>query len=133
MTLFQIVGLYSALYILLFIYLTIRVIQLRLKGSVSIGDQGDEVLARRVRAHGNFAECTPFMMFGLFAIAMLGGAPIVLHMLGGSFLVGRLLHARGMVASPVNKPRQVGMLLSLISLLFVALYLIYLMVMHSPV
>lgn len=128
MTLFEIVCLYGALYILLLVYLTLRVIKIRFGNMISMGDGGRDDLAKRIRAHGNFVESAPFMLLALIGIAALNGLPIMLHILGAAFLIGRILHAVGMVGSPANKPRQVGMVLSLTCLLVSALYMLYLII-----
>ena len=133
MTAFQIVGLYAALYILFCVFLTVRVIQIRFGKRISIGDGGNEVLAKRVRAHGNFVESAPFMIVALIAAANLNAAPIALHAFGAIFLIGRVLHSIGMVGSPANLPRQIGMVLSLLSLTGAALYILYLILLHGPV
>lgn len=133
MTLFQIVGLYTALYILLGVFLTARVIQIRFGNMISIGDGGNEVLAKRMRAHGNFIESAPFMMVALIVSASLNASPIALHAFGAVFLIGRVLHSIGMVGSPANWQRQVGMVLSLLSLTCAALYILYLIVLQGPI
>lgn len=133
MTAFQIVGLYAALYILLGVFLTVRVIQIRFGNVISIGDGGNETLAKRMRAHGNFIESAPFMLIALIVSANLNAAPIALHAFGAVFLIGRILHSIGMVGKPANLPRQIGMVLSLLSLIGVALYILYLILLHGPV
>lgn len=44
---------------LLFVVLSIRVIQARQSSSVSLGDGGDKILMRRMRGHANFCEYAP--------------------------------------------------------------------------
>lgn len=126
MTTFEIVWLYGALYILMLVYLTIRVIKIRFGNMISMGDGGRDDLAKRIRAHGNFIESAPFMIVALIGMAHLNALPFAIHIFGGAFLIGRILHAIGMVGSPANLPRQIGMVLSLTSLGLAALYILYL-------
>lgn len=126
MTTFEIVWLYGALYLLMLVYLIFGVIRIRFGNKISIGDGGRDDLAKRIRAHGNFVETTPFMMLALIGLAMLNASPIIIHLFGAVFLIGRILHAVGMVGSAVNKPRQIGMLLTLLCFTLVALYILFL-------
>ena len=114
MTLFQIVAFYIALHCLMAPLLMFRVGQVRIKEKISIGDNGNPALLARVRAHGNYIENTPIALIGLIALAMLGALPIVLHIFGAAFLIGRIFHAMGMAGPGANgKPRFYGMMLTL--------------------
>lgn len=127
MTTFQIVALYVALNLLLAIVLMMRVGGQRMNKKVSIGDGGDDGLLARIRAHGNFTENAPLALIGLFALAMMNANPIALHIFGGGFILGRLLHAHGMDQKGANgKGRGIGMMLTMLALVGPALYLLYL-------
>ncbi len=83
---------------------------------VAFGDGGDEVLRRRIRAFGNFAEYAPM---GLVLLALLetGGAPASWTWAAGvSLLVGRIAHATGMLTSTRPTLRVVGMTLTYVAL-----------------
>ncbi|SMF74836.1 hypothetical protein SAMN06265365_13148 [Tistlia consotensis] len=93
MTAPTIVPVYAALLGLLLLALSINVIRLRRRLRVSLGDGGDARLARPVRAQGNFVDYVPMVLL-LLLLAELGGGPAwLLHLLAGSLLLGRLLHA----------------------------------------
>ncbi|WP_409432184.1 MAPEG family protein [Litorimonas sp. RW-G-Af-16] len=127
MTLFQIVALYVALNLILAIILTLRVGLVRVKGRISLGDGGDQTLLSRIRAHGNFTESAPLALIGLMALAMMGASPLLLHIFGAGFLLGRVLHALGMAGkNAVGPTRAPGMMLTLAALLGTALTLLYL-------
>ncbi len=83
--------LYAGLLSLLFLVLSLRVVALRGHGA-SFGDGGNPVLLRRIRAHGNFSEYVPFilLMMGFLEMSHLSG--LIVHMLGVTLLVARLLH-----------------------------------------
>lgn len=126
MTLFQIVALYVAINLILLVILTIRVGQKRVSGKVSLGDGGDAGLLARVRTHGNFTENAPYALIGLFALAMLSASPVMLHVFGVAFTLGRIAHAHGMAQAGANgKGRMIGALLSMLTFLGMAGCLLY--------
>lgn len=95
---------------LLFLVLSVRVIFARRRLGVGFGAVQDSDLERRVRVHANFAEYVPLTLL-LIALAEFRGAPpVVIHVLGGLLLAGRLCHAVG-VSRPGtdNLGRIVGM------------------------
>lgn len=125
MTLFQIVALYAALNLLLAPLLMVRVGGQRLKSKVDLGDGGDDFLLRRIRAHGNYIENAPLALIGLFALAFMSAAPLVLHIFGAGFFIGRVFHAMGM-AQVFGQGRLIGTLLTLLTYVGTALTLLYL-------
>ena len=82
------------------------------------GHGEDEKLRRRIRAFGNFIEYTPIALI-LFALTEYQGAAYSLMLwLGGAFVIGRLLHALGMLLSPrFPLPRVIGMFATYAALL----------------
>lgn len=117
-----ITPIYASLVALLFVLLSLRVIAVRRRSRVPLGDGGDPILLRRLRAHGNFAEYAPLVIV-LMALAELQGAvAIVLHMIGGLLLGGRLVHAFGVSQEPENyRLRVIGMALTFTALIMGAL------------
>ena len=87
-----ITPLYAGALAILFLALSFRVVQLRMRG-VSLGDGGDQELLRRIRGHGNFPEYVPLILL-MLAMLETGGVtpPWLLHLLGATLLVARLLH-----------------------------------------
>jgi len=125
MTLFQIVALYIALNLILAPLLMFRVGQIRLGKKINLGDGGDALMLSRIRAHGNFTENAPLALLGLIGLAMLNAHPIALHIFGAAFFIGRILHAMGMAGS-FGQGRLVGTLLTLLTFLGQAAYLLFL-------
>ena len=125
MTLFQIVALYIALNLILAPLLMFRVGQVRLGKKINLGDGGDDLMLSRIRAHGNFTENAPLALLGLIGLAMLNAHPIALHIFGAAFFIGRILHAMGMAGS-FGQGRLVGTLLTLLTFLGQAIYLLFL-------
>jgi uncharacterized membrane protein YecN with MAPEG domain len=83
--------LYAGLLSFLFMLLSLRVVALRGHGA-SLGDGGNPILLRRIRAHGNFSEYVPFIlvMMGFLETSHLPG--VLVHILGVTLLIARLLH-----------------------------------------
>lgn len=48
-----------------------------------------------VRAHGNAVEWTPLLLVLLLVVELAGGDARLLHVAGGTLLLGRVLHAVG--------------------------------------
>ncbi len=127
MTLFQIVALYVALNLILLPILMLRVGNVRIKEKVSLGDGGSAALLARIRAHANFTETAPFALVGLISLASLSANPIALHVFGAAFTIGRVAHAHGMAGKGANGGgRTIGAVLSLLTFLGMAAYLLYL-------
>jgi uncharacterized membrane protein YecN with MAPEG domain len=81
---------------LLNLWLSMRVGRVRTKEKVFVGDGGNELVTRRMRAHSNFVENTAFVLI-LLALVELGmGSSMWLWGAGALYLVGRILHALGM-------------------------------------
>lgn len=82
---------YAGLLALWFLVLGARVIQGRWAGP-SLGDGGDPRMLRLIRGHANFAEYVPLIVV-MMGLLELGHTSIyLLHALGITLLVGRLLH-----------------------------------------
>jgi len=127
MTLFEIVGLYVALNAILFVWLTLRVVAVRRREKISLGDNEDSNLRKRIRSQANFTETAPIALIGLLALAALGAANWALHFFGAALTIGRGLHGYGMMGkNAVGPGRPLGMLMTLLVVLGQALYLAYL-------
>ena len=70
---------------------------------------------RRIRAHANFMETVPFAVILLWFGEMYVLAPEVVHTLGIALVIGRVLHAYGMlfVKHSTNRFRQTGMAITM--------------------
>lgn len=121
---------YAALLGLLFIALSVNVIRNRVRVQAALGDKGDEGLQRAIRAHGNFAEYTPFALLLLSLLAACGAAAWLLHGLAACLCVGRIAHAYSITRHEREKGsiryRQLGMALSFSCIGISAAYLLIL-------
>lgn len=88
--------LYGGLSALLLLALGFNVSRLRGAARAGPGAVPPE-LVRPVRAHGNAAEWMPVGLLLLLALELSGGpSRFALHLLGGGFLLARVLHAAGL-------------------------------------
>ncbi len=113
----RIVPVYAALFAVLFVLLSARVIRTRAAEQIGLGIGRHRLLERRVRVHANFAEYVPFTLL-LLAMAEIRGAPeYALHLLCLGLVVGRVAHAWGVASEPeVPRSRVVGMACTLTAL-----------------
>jgi len=118
----NITPLYAGLIALLFILLSFRVIGARRQVNIPLGDGGDRLLLRRLRAHGNLAEYAP-MIIVLMALGELQGVSgLLLHAIGACLLGGRLIHAYGVSREPETYVLRVtGMVLTITAMMMAAL------------
>lgn len=93
--------------------LSALVIVQRVRSKVEFLDGGDPTLLRRVRAHGNFSETAPMALLLMLLLELGGVASAWLVMLGTALLLGRLLHAAGLLGWGGRRARLLGMTLTL--------------------
>jgi uncharacterized membrane protein YecN with MAPEG domain len=103
-----ITALYGALNAILNILLAARISPARGKYGVSMGTGDSKELLAMVRAHGNNAEFMPLGVLMILIAELGGGSNLWLHVLGGSLLLSRILHAIGMPMRAPNPFRFVG-------------------------
>ncbi len=108
--------LYVALGASLLLLLTIWVIAHRRDRKIGLGDGGDPLLLRRMRAHGNAVETLPIGLLMLVVLELSGGSAVLLHGFGATLIIGRALHAWGLLGSAgVSFGRMVGMLMTMLN------------------
>ena len=86
---------YTALFLLLFIALSVRTILMRRKHRIAVGTDACQPLLRAVRAHGNFAEYVPLTLLAVGMWETRGGPAGLIHLACLVLLAGRLSHAVG--------------------------------------
>lgn len=84
--------LFAAIFGVLHVVFTLRVGAYRFSSKISLGDGGDKVLLKRVRAHANFVETVPMGLLLLVLNELNGLAENTLLILGSVFLLSRLIH-----------------------------------------
>lgn len=115
---------------LLNLWLSIRVGTIRNKVGVSIGDGGNEMLIRRMRAHSNFVEYAPFFLILLGLIELADGPKSWLWGFAVAFIIGRILHPFGMDRPFPNRFRLGGIILSNLALIGLAFYALAIPYLH---
>lgn len=118
---------------ILHVWLSLRVSRLRGPLKVNFGDGGHEVLARRIRAHGNFAENVPIMLVLVGFIELATGGNLWLWGAAILFILARIAHAFGMDRPGANLLRVGGVGISWAVLLGLGLYAIVLAYQSPPI
>jgi uncharacterized protein len=118
-----ITSLFAALLALMLFTLTMTVIVTRMTTKTDLGDGDNPLMSRRIRAHGNFVEYVPMGLILLGLNEVSGASAIWLWTIGALLLVGRILHAAGMIFT-ISPSRVIGMMLTNWSLLIGAVLLL---------
>lgn len=122
----RITGIYAALCALLIIILAVRVMLRRREKRIGIEDGGDHELRKRIRVHANAVEYVPIALILLLVVELNQTQPMLIHAFGIALIVGRVLHAFGLSkTSKVSFGRAVGMLLSLLTIVGMAVFLLW--------
>ncbi len=113
-------SLYAAMLALLIVWLSLRVIKLRRINKVRFGDGGNTALQAAIRAQGNAIEYIPISLILLILLELSGAHSALIHLGGIAVLVGRLIHARGLLVESIPY-RVLGMQLTIFTLIGLAL------------
>ena len=107
------------------LWLSIRVGRVRVSQKVNVGDGGNEMVIRRMRAHSNFIENTPLVLILIAALELAGWGQIWLLAVGVTYMVARLAHGFGMDGGALGKGRMIGTIVTLLTQLGLAGFAIY--------
>ena len=118
---------------ILHVWLSLRVSRLRRPLKIGVGDGGNEVLLRRIRAHGNFAETVPLFLILLGLLEFATGGSLWLWGAAIAFILARLLHVFGMDRPGANWMRVSGVSISWAMLLGLGLYAIAIAYQSPPI
>jgi uncharacterized membrane protein YecN with MAPEG domain len=118
--------LYAALLALWLIVLSVRVMSQRGRTKVSLGDGDDPALRRAIRGHANFIEYVPLALLLLLILELSHFSIYVVHVLGATLLVARLLHGYALSFTAEWKfGRAVGAALTFVVLIVEAVLCLY--------
>jgi len=106
------------------LWLAVRIVAVRVKAKVLVGDGGNTLLTARMRAQLNFVEYTPFVLILMGLIEFAEGTSKWLWGAGILYILGRILHPFGLDKGTANALRGVGMATSFLVLLGLAGYAI---------
>ena len=99
------------------VWLMLRVGAVRRAEKISVGDEDNEALIRRMRAQANFVENAPFVLILIGAIELAGRGEPWLAWVAGLFIFARVAHAFGMDGGSLQIGRMIGTIVSLLTLL----------------
>jgi uncharacterized membrane protein YecN with MAPEG domain len=117
--------LFTIIFIIFYLILTIITIRARKSTKVAYGDDGNKELIKAVRAHGNFFEFTVFFIISSFLLEILDAGQIYVLLVNTVFLLGRISHAYSMLKEKLLF-RMIGMILTLVCYTINCIYLLYL-------
>lgn len=100
------------------LWLALRIVRMRVRDEVLIGDGGDDLLAGRMRAHANLVEYAPFVLVLLALIELARGSGVALGLTAVIFVIARIAHPIGMDLRRSNLPRAGGAILTWLVLAF---------------
>jgi uncharacterized membrane protein YecN with MAPEG domain len=119
-------ALWTGLCLILLLVLSVLVTRQRRRHRVEVGDGGVPALNQAIRAFGNAAEHIPAALVGLGLLALVGAPPLLIHPIGATLFVGRLLHGFGLSRSTdATWPRAAGALATWISYVAAAAALLF--------
>ncbi|WP_262689701.1 MAPEG family protein [Kordiimonas aestuarii] len=114
--------LYAGLYGLLMVFLSIRVSFSRARLDVEFGDGGNPGLQTKVRVFGNFTEYVPMMLVLFLVLELAHTRAVLLHAIGVSLLLVRILHAVSLKVDAKPVPwRRMGRFVSALGTLLILL------------
>jgi uncharacterized membrane protein YecN with MAPEG domain len=101
-----------------------NVIKVRRKYKISVGDGGNTELEVAMSAHSNAIESIPIALILLFALEFNSASILLVHFMGIIFMLGRIIHARNLLADNLNG-RVLGMKITIYSILVLAVLNIF--------
>tara|TARA_R110000782_G_scaffold60943_2_gene125771 strand:- start:12 stop:413 length:402 start_codon:yes stop_codon:yes gene_type:complete len=125
MSAIQAAGLWAGVLILILLALSGLVVRRRQRHQIAFGDAGNVEMTAAARAFGNASEYIPAGLIALVLLALIGAPAVLIHAIGVTLVVGRLVHALGLVLQTgPSLGRVLGMLMTWIALLVGAVSLI---------
>jgi uncharacterized membrane protein YecN with MAPEG domain len=122
----MVTALYAGLLAIWLVILSIAVIRRRGAGRISLGDGGNADMLRAIRGQANFVEYVPLAVLMMLVLEMGHFSIYVLHALGITLLVARLLHGYALsFTARFQFGRVAGAALTFLVLLIEAVLCIY--------
>jgi uncharacterized membrane protein YecN with MAPEG domain len=117
--------LFTIIFIIFYLILTIITIKERRSSKVAYGDDNNKKLIKAIRAHANFFEFTVFFIISSFLLEILDANQIYVLFVNIVFLLGRIFHAYSMLKEKILF-RVIGMMATLNIYALNCIYLLYL-------
>jgi uncharacterized membrane protein YecN with MAPEG domain len=121
--------LFTIIFIIFYLILTIITINVRKSSKVAYGDDNNKKLIKAIRAHANFFEFTVFFIISSFILEILDANQIYVLFVNIVFLLGRISHAYSMLKEKILF-RVIGMMATLNIYALNCIYLLYLYVQY---
>ena len=121
--------LFTIIFIIFYLILTIITINVRKSSKVAYGDDNNKKLIKAIRAHANFFEFTVFFIISSFLLEILDANQIYVLFVNIVFLLGRISHAYSMLKEKILF-RVIGMMATLNIYALNCIYLLYLYVQY---
>jgi len=121
--------LFTIIFIIFYLVLTIITIKARRSARVEYGDGFNKELTKAIRAHGNFFEFTVFFIISSFLLEILDAGQIYVLFVNIVFLIARISHAYSMLKEKILF-RVIGMMATLICYAINCIYLLYLYIQY---
>ena len=102
-------------------WLAMRCGRVRSAQKISIGDGGNDLLSRRMRAQLNFAENTPWVLALVGLLELAGKGPAWLPWVAAIYILGRVAHGLGMDGTSFEVGRGIGTATTMLSQLGLAI------------
>ena len=99
---------YASLSAILICWLALNVVKARKKNGIKYGDGGVNELMIARSAHSNAVETILMALILLYGLEINGDILWAVHLFGIALLIGRTLHAKGMLSDNLNL-RKLGM------------------------
>jgi len=106
----NVAPIYIALLGLMFVPMTMIIGFYRFKNKIDIGDNGDKKLFRMIRSQANFVETVPIAAILLLTMDLLGASDALIHAMGATLVISRLLHYVGLSRLGPFIARPLGMI-----------------------
>ena len=121
-----VVSILAAVFILVLAALSLSVSMRRIHlGGIFFGDANDDILRRKIRAHGNFIEYVPTALIVIGLVEIAGASKFQVAALALAFFISRVLHAYGMLYTKTASIGAVGMVIQHAVFIVSGIWLLY--------
>lgn len=113
-------AIYASILACLYVVLAVIVIRVRRKNNIAFADGGIDELTIARSAHSNASEYIPITLLLMFAVELNAGPTGLLHVFGTLFVIGRVIHAYGILREQLPR-RALGMILTFVVIIGLAM------------
>ncbi|MCR9546021.1 MAPEG family protein [Vibrio antiquarius] len=121
----MITALYASILAILIIWLAVQVIKQRRLNQVAYADGGVEALQIARSAQSNATEYIPITLILMALLEFNSAYPTWIHLTGIIFVIGRIIHARGILKEDLKRRVRGMQVTFLVILSLVVLNMIY--------